>query len=113
VLRCLPVSVPRLTLAGSLPPCVVNSLRREQVAQRAAISVDLLQSLEQGRMANPSARTILGLARALGVPYTELMDCLALDLQEERRRQLATEKEKELDLLIAGAAAGEAADSGS
>jgi transcriptional regulator with XRE-family HTH domain len=88
-------------------------LRREQVAQRAAISVDLLQSLEQGRMANPSARTILGLARALGVPYTELMDCLALDLQEERRRQLATEKEKELDLLIAGAAAGEAADSGS
>jgi transcriptional regulator with XRE-family HTH domain len=55
-------------------------LSREQVAQGAGISVDLLQSLEQGRTANPRIQTLLGLAHALMIPVVELTDCSAADL---------------------------------
>jgi transcriptional regulator with XRE-family HTH domain len=48
-------------------------LSREQVAHDAGISVHLLQSLEQGRTANPSVHTVIGLANALMVPVLELI----------------------------------------
>lgn len=62
-------------------------LRREHVAERSGISVHLLQSLEQGRTANPTVHTVLGLARALKVPVSELIDCIALDLEADRSSQ--------------------------
>jgi transcriptional regulator with XRE-family HTH domain len=57
-------------------------LRREQVAQRAGISVHLLQSLEQGRTANPRTKTLLGLARSLDVSVEELIACILADSGE-------------------------------
>jgi len=58
-------------------------LRREELAQRSGISADLLQSLEQGRTCNPKAKTLLGLARSLNVPVTDLLDCIAADLEAD------------------------------
>jgi transcriptional regulator with XRE-family HTH domain len=48
-------------------------LRREELAERAGVSADLVASLEQGRLANPTLRTLARLARALGVPLVELV----------------------------------------
>ena len=46
-------------------------LRREELALLAAISVDYVTRLEQGRAANPSAQVIEALARALRLSGTE------------------------------------------
>jgi transcriptional regulator with XRE-family HTH domain len=48
-------------------------LSREELASRASLSPDLVQSLEQGRTANPRLSTLLGLASALGVTLGELV----------------------------------------
>jgi transcriptional regulator with XRE-family HTH domain len=48
-------------------------LSREDLASRANLSPDLVQSLEQGRTANPRLSTLLGLASALGVTLGELV----------------------------------------
>jgi transcriptional regulator with XRE-family HTH domain len=48
-------------------------LSREEFASRANLSPDLVQSLEQGRTANPRLSTLLGLASALGVSVGELV----------------------------------------
>jgi transcriptional regulator with XRE-family HTH domain len=48
-------------------------LTRDQLAQLAGVSVHTVQSLEQGRIASPSLRTVLGLARGLGVTVGELV----------------------------------------
>jgi transcriptional regulator with XRE-family HTH domain len=55
------------------------------VAQNAGISVHQLQSLEQGRSANPKVQTLLGLANSLRVPVNELIDCFAVDLAVENK----------------------------
>jgi XRE family transcriptional regulator, regulator of sulfur utilization len=49
-------------------------LSREELARRAGVSVDLVHSLEQGRTANPTLRTLLRLADALGVTVGELIE---------------------------------------
>jgi transcriptional regulator with XRE-family HTH domain len=49
-------------------------LKREELAERAGVSADLVQSLEQGRTANPTLRTLLRLAAALGVTVAELVE---------------------------------------
>ncbi len=54
-------------------------LSRSELAERAGISRHLVQSLEQGRIANPKLRTLLSLARALNVGFPEML----LDVHEE------------------------------
>src|SRR5262249_44279590 len=49
-------------------------LSPEELARLAGVSVDLVQSLEQGRTANPTLRTLLRLAGALGVTVGELIE---------------------------------------
>jgi transcriptional regulator with XRE-family HTH domain len=49
-------------------------LSREELASRASLSPDLVQSLERGRTANPRLSTLLGLASALGVTVGELVE---------------------------------------
>jgi DNA-binding XRE family transcriptional regulator len=58
-------------------------LTREQLTERSGISVDSLQSLEQGRTCNPTAKTLLGLARSLNAPAADLINCIADDLEAE------------------------------
>jgi transcriptional regulator with XRE-family HTH domain len=67
-------------------------LSRELVAQRAGISVHLLQSLEQGRANNPTVQTMFCLVQALGVPFSELMDRIAEDLQARKSEQPTTDR---------------------
>jgi DNA-binding XRE family transcriptional regulator len=52
-------------------------LSRAELARRAGVSEDLVQSLEQGRTANPRLRTLLGLAGALGVAASDLIKDMA------------------------------------
>ena len=52
-------------------------LSRDQLAKRSGVSVDLIHSLEQGRTANPTLRTVLRLARGLGVTGGELIEGLS------------------------------------
>ena len=49
-------------------------LSRERLAELSGVSVDLVQSLEQGRTANPTLNTLVRLAGALGVTVGELID---------------------------------------
>ena len=59
-------------------------LSREELARRAGVSEDLVQSLEQGRTANPRLLTLLGLAGALGVTASDLIkDMVALPVAED------------------------------
>jgi transcriptional regulator with XRE-family HTH domain len=51
----------------------LRHLSRQQLAVSAGLSPDLVQSLEQGRTANPRLNTLLGLASALGVTLGELV----------------------------------------
>ena len=53
------------------------SLSRDQLAESSGVSADLIQSLEQGRADNPTLRTLLGLARGLGVTGGELIEGLS------------------------------------
>jgi transcriptional regulator with XRE-family HTH domain len=43
------------------------------MAQQAGVSTDLIQSLEQGRAANPTLRSLRGIARALKLTITEVV----------------------------------------
>ena len=52
-------------------------LSRDQLAESSGVSADLIQSLEQGRADNPTLRTLLGLARGLGVTGGELIEGLS------------------------------------
>jgi transcriptional regulator with XRE-family HTH domain len=49
----------------------VPGLRREELAQAAALSVDYYVRLEQGRLRNPSAEVVDAVATALGLDPTE------------------------------------------
>ena len=49
----------------------VPGLRREELAQAAALSVDYYVRLEQGRVANPSESVVDAVATALGLDRTE------------------------------------------
>jgi transcriptional regulator with XRE-family HTH domain len=49
----------------------VPGLRREELAQAAALSVDYYVRLEQGRLRNPSAEVVDAVATALGLDRTE------------------------------------------
>jgi transcriptional regulator with XRE-family HTH domain len=51
-------------------------LSRDELAESSGVSTHLIQSLEQGRTSNPSLRTVLGLARGLGVTVGELVEGL-------------------------------------
>jgi transcriptional regulator with XRE-family HTH domain len=59
---------------------VVRRLRRqqdltqEQLARRAGLTQGHLSKIEAGMRQSPTARTIKRLARALGVPVTELLE---------------------------------------
>jgi XRE family transcriptional regulator, regulator of sulfur utilization len=61
------------------PGAVVRRLRRqqrltqEQLARRAGLNQAHLSQIESGARANPSASVVTKLARALGVPVTELL----------------------------------------
>ena len=43
-------------------------LSRDQLAKLSGVSAHIIQSLEQGRVGNPTLRTLLGLAQGLGGP---------------------------------------------
>jgi hypothetical protein len=45
-----------------------------------------LQSLKQGRIANPMFYTVIGLANSLMVPVIELIDCIAINLETVKSR---------------------------
>jgi transcriptional regulator with XRE-family HTH domain len=49
-------------------------LSRDQLAELSGVSVDLIQSLEQGRADNPTLRSLLGLAQGLGLTVGELIE---------------------------------------
>ena len=51
-------------------------LGRDELAKVSGVSEHLVQSLEQGRTANPSLRTLRGLAQGLGVTVGELVEGL-------------------------------------
>jgi transcriptional regulator with XRE-family HTH domain len=53
-------------------------LTRAKLAQRSGVSKDQIQSLEQGRSANPTLRTLLQLASALQVPVAELIEGITI-----------------------------------
>lgn len=55
------------------------NLSRPQLAERAGISVHLLQSLEQGRTANPKLQTLLNLARGLSVGIGDIISAIESD----------------------------------
>lgn len=67
-------------------------LSREWVATHSGISYHLLQSLEQGRTANPTIKTLLGLASSLRVPVGELIDCITVDIEAERNSLTSGER---------------------
>lgn len=48
-----------------------TGLRREELAERAGVSVDYVMRLEQGRATTPSAQVVASLARALQLTTTE------------------------------------------
>jgi len=50
------------------------NVRRRDLAREAGISEDTLASLEQGRLDNPTLKTLVRLARVFGVPATDLID---------------------------------------
>jgi transcriptional regulator with XRE-family HTH domain len=52
-------------------------LGRDQLAELSGVSEHLVASLEQGRVRNPGLRTVLGLARGLGVTVGELVEGLS------------------------------------
>jgi transcriptional regulator with XRE-family HTH domain len=52
-------------------------LSRDQLAKLSGVSAHIIQSLEQGRVGNPTLRTLLGLARGLGVTVGELIEGLS------------------------------------
>jgi transcriptional regulator with XRE-family HTH domain len=52
-------------------------LSRDQLSELSGVSADLIQSLEQGRAANPTLRSLLGLAQGLGVTGAELIEGLS------------------------------------
>lgn len=47
---------------------------RREVAHVAGVSEDNLASLEQGRLWNPTLRTLFKLAQAYGIDVTDLID---------------------------------------
>lgn len=49
-------------------------LSQEEVALRAGITLQYYQSLESGRANNPTLKVLVGLARALGLEVSELVD---------------------------------------
>ncbi|HEV8642378.1 MAG TPA: helix-turn-helix transcriptional regulator [Methylomirabilota bacterium] len=49
-------------------------LTQEELAKRAKVSRSYLAALEAGHRKNPSIDTLKRLARALGVPVTELLE---------------------------------------
>jgi len=53
-------------------------LSRAELARRAGVSEDLVQSLEQGRTTNPTLQTLLGLVGALGVTVNDLVEGMAV-----------------------------------
>ena len=53
-------------------------LSRAELARRAGVSEDLVQSLEQGRTTNPTLQTLLGLAGALRVTVNDLVEGMAV-----------------------------------
>jgi transcriptional regulator with XRE-family HTH domain len=53
------------------------------LAWLSGVSVHLIQSLEQGRAANPTLRTMLRLAEALGVPVAELLQGVAAGPEDD------------------------------
>jgi transcriptional regulator with XRE-family HTH domain len=50
------------------------NLSRDQLAKLSGVSADTVQSLEQGRVTNPTLRTVLRLASGLGVTVGELIE---------------------------------------
>jgi transcriptional regulator with XRE-family HTH domain len=53
------------------------NLGRGELAAAAGVSEHLIQSLEQGRTSNPKLKSVIGLARALGVTVGELVEGLS------------------------------------
>jgi DNA-binding Xre family transcriptional regulator len=53
-------------------------LKRGELAKRAGISKDLVNSLEQGRAANPTLSTLLRLAEVLEVSVADLIEGIVL-----------------------------------
>jgi transcriptional regulator with XRE-family HTH domain len=51
-----------------------KDMTQEELAKRAKVSRGYLADLEAGHRKNPSMDTVKRLARALGVPVTELLE---------------------------------------
>jgi transcriptional regulator with XRE-family HTH domain len=51
-----------------------RGLTQEELAERAAVSVDLVKKLEQGRRQSARLTSLTSLATALGVPRSEMLD---------------------------------------
>lgn len=66
-------------------------LRREELAQAAALSVDYYVRLEQGRLRNPSAEVVDAVATALGLDPTERRHLHNLARPGRRTEQVSTQ----------------------
>jgi XRE family transcriptional regulator, regulator of sulfur utilization len=68
------------TLTALRLGAIVRRLRRErdwtqeQLGRRAGLKQAYISQFESGVRANPSVRIVMKLARALGVPVTELLE---------------------------------------
>jgi transcriptional regulator with XRE-family HTH domain len=56
-----------------------STYSQSELAARAGLAVQAVQALEQGQRRNPTAATILALARGLGIPPAKLLDGLSLE----------------------------------
>ena len=56
-------------------------ISREEPAHRYGTSAHSIQSWEQGRAANPSLRAVFGLAQALGVTLSKLLEGVEVDFE--------------------------------
>jgi transcriptional regulator with XRE-family HTH domain len=54
-------------------------ISHEELARRSGTSAHSIQSWEQGRAANPSLRAVFGLAHALGVTLSKLLEGVDAD----------------------------------
>ncbi len=91
---------PKILAVAAVRQRRTPGLRRDEVAQRAGISIDWYVRLEQGRSVSPSMATIDALARALCLNTAEHAHLRALAHGPQRHRFVKEQIPATLDRLI-------------
>ena len=61
-------------MSARLPPAILRGLKRIDLARAATVTPAYITQPETGERKNPSLDVLKRLARALGVPMTELLE---------------------------------------